>query len=1321
MEELEPRILLSLTAPTGIEATDATIVSEVQVNWNTVSGATSYTVWRNTTNNSGTATKIASSLTGTSYIDPTASKTTLEYYWVTAANSTQTSGFGSYAIGLAELSAPTGLIAKDSPSNEVSLSWIAVSGATTGYSVFRNTSNNLGSATRIAPDVAGTSYADNPPSPATTYYYWVEAENPLQTGAAAGPVTGSVTAVTPLSTPTGLTATYATIPNEVKVTWNAANGATSYTVWRNTTNNSGTATKIASGLTVTSYTDPTASTTTASYYWVTAVSGSQTSAYGSPAMGLAELPGPSGLTATTNLGSKVELTWNAVAGATGYSVFRNTSNNLSMATEINDDVTSIPYSDTSASIGTTYYYWVKPFNTLQTGPAAGPADGVAQTETISSLSTPTGVTATYATIVNEVQVAWNTVNGAVFYNVWRSTTNSSGTATEVASGLTGTSYIDPSASTTTVDYYWITAVNGSLTSNYGGSADGLAKLAVPGGVAATSDLDEEVQVTWDAVTGATTYNVWRSTTNSFGSATKIQSGIAGTSYYDTSASTTGDDYYWVTASNSLQTGNDGGPAEGYALLSAPGDLTATTGAIYPVDITWNAVTGATAYRVFRNTVNNLATATDIAPDVTGTTTYLDSSVGYDTPYYYWVEAYNVFQSSAPAGSVQGESTILAAPTGVTATYATIPSEVQVSWNSVVDATTYYVYRNNTDNSGTATDITPAGVTGNSYLDTTASTSTVDYYWVQASNGNAPQNSPLGGPAEGLAELPAPTNVAATSFDCNEIVVTWNAVAGATGYNVFRNTSDDFGTARDIAPDVVPVTGVQGTAYADTTATVGTTYYYWVQPINALQNGVIAGPANGVAAALPSSASYDNLYDVYQIRQAYQFASLSFTGSGGESVLADGAGQTIAIIDADIDPTIFSDVDTFDQAMSWDGNTTSLYTEFGAATSFLTQVTLPNTTPPTAVGSDWAIETALDVEWAHAIAPAAQILLVETPNADLDQGVAFAETYTSTASPNGVNVISMSWGTGEYFGEASYDSLFTTPAGHQGITFVAGAGDWGGVPFYPASSPNVLSVGGTSLILTSGGYYAGESAWGNGTYGNYPLGSKNGGGGGDSQYESIPGYQSSAGISGTQLETPDVAYDADPNTGMFTIDSSYANAGPYVYPGSGTSAGAPQWAALIAIADQGREIAGETSLDGPSQVLPELFSIYANATEYASAFNDITTGSTGHNAGPGFDLATGLGTPIVNNLVPYLVGLPDYAPADAGVQNQVPDLNDLSISPQPTLSLGSASNSQNTNNIKESRLVHWVDNTSTYTPGLINGFQLSYFFNPMDQLTLQPDV
>ena len=256
--------------------------------------------------------------------------------------------------------------------------------------------------------------------------------------------------------------------------------------------------------------------------------------------------------------------------------------------------------------------------------------------------------------------------------------------------------------------------------------------------------------------------------------------------------------------------------------------------------------------------------------------------------------------------------------------------------------------------------------------------------------------------------------------------------------------------------------------------------------------------------------------------------------------------------------------------------------------------------------------------AHSIAPAANLLLVEANSSSLADLLKAVDT---AASYSGVAVVSMSWGSSEFSSESSYDSNFTTPAGHSGVTFVASSGDSGGVVEWPAASPNVLSVGGTTLSLNSNNTWKSETAWSDS-------------GGGVSRYEPSPGYQSGLGYS--RRATPDVSYDANPNTG-FDIYDTYGYGG--VMGVGGTSAGSPQWAALVAIAD---EMAGQ-NLDGPSQTLPAIYNTANSA--YSSNFHDITSGTAGRNrAGKGFDLVTGWGSPIANSIVPALAS--DHPASDA---------------------------------------------------------------------------
>jgi hypothetical protein len=354
----------------------------------------------------------------------------------------------------------------------------------------------------------------------------------------------------------------------------------------------------------------------------------------------------------------------------------------------------------------------------------------------------------------------------------------------------------------------------------------------------------------------------------------------------------------------------------------------------------------------------------------------------------------------------------------------------------------------------------------------------------------------------------------------------------------------------------------------------------------------------------------------QVRQAYGLNQVTFQGG---TIAGDGTGQTIAIVVAYDDQNVGSDLKQFDRQFALaDPPSFIKYVQSGLTRS----------------DSGWALETSLDVEWAHATAPKANIALVEAKSAsltDLFGAVNFARSLS------GVVAVSMSWGTNEFYGETSYDSLFTTPAGHVGgsglqggVTFVAASGDsgaWGG-SFYPAVSPNVLSVGATTLNLGANGSYGSEQGWTGST-------------GGFSALEPVPSYQAGAqaagGLSYGQRTTPDVSAVGNPATGISVYDSVPNGGKTGWYTVGGTSASAPQWAGVIAIADQGLALAGKGSLAN------------AQATLYSipqSSFHDVTSGFNGYSARLGYDLVSGLGTPVAPSVVSGLLASQHVSTASA---------------------------------------------------------------------------
>ncbi|HWE02285.1 MAG TPA: S53 family peptidase [Tepidisphaeraceae bacterium] len=324
--------------------------------------------------------------------------------------------------------------------------------------------------------------------------------------------------------------------------------------------------------------------------------------------------------------------------------------------------------------------------------------------------------------------------------------------------------------------------------------------------------------------------------------------------------------------------------------------------------------------------------------------------------------------------------------------------------------------------------------------------------------------------------------------------------------------------------------------------------------------VTTSPTPGIPGYTPS-----------QVLHAYGFDTAAQTiGAVG----GDGTGQTIAIVEAYRSPTLAADVHQFD-------------VEFGIPDAPSLKEVDENGGPSApAANASWGLETDLDVEWAHAVAPGANIIVVEAKSAQLSDLLTAVDTARHFSD---VSVVSMSWGVDEFSGETALDNFLTTPAGHQSVTFVAASGDTGTSPDvqWPAASPNVVSVGGSTLTLntvtTASGAvettYTGATA-------------------GISQYESPPSYQNPNPTSDGR-NIPDVLYNANPVPGFSVYDSAD---GGWLTLG-GTSAGAPQWAALVAIADEVRATTGQASLDGASQTLPAIYTFSGSDQAGSGAAGD----------------------------------------------------------------------------------------------------------------------
>ena len=336
------------------------------------------------------------------------------------------------------------------------------------------------------------------------------------------------------------------------------------------------------------------------------------------------------VTMTYSDSGKPKLTWNAVSGATSYRVFRSESRGTGYS--LLGTTTATSYTNTGAAVGKTYYYRVKAVNSVGTSGYSNIVSGKAKTAAPAAPSVTAGNSST-----GKPQLTWKAVSGAVKYEVYRSTRQNSGYS--LLGTTTSTSYVNTGASTGTTYYYRVKAVNrDGMASGYSNIVSGKAKAAAPAApsVTAGNSSTGKPRLTWKAVSGAVSYRIYRS--ESRGTGYSLLGTTSSTSYVNTGAAAGKTYYYRVKAVNR------DGMASGYsnivsgkATLPAPVlniGLSVSSGK--PM-LAWDAVPGATSYRIYRSTSRDsgyslLATTTS--------TSYVNTSAAKGTTYYYRVKACN---------------------------------------------------------------------------------------------------------------------------------------------------------------------------------------------------------------------------------------------------------------------------------------------------------------------------------------------------------------------------------------------------------------------------------------------------------------------------------------------------------------------------------------------------------------------------------------------------------------------------------------------------------------------------------------------------------
>ena len=708
----------------------------------------------------------------------------------------------------------------------VTVTWAGVSGATSynlyyklGGSVTIATGTKLSNVTSPK-DVTGLANGSQ-------YAFIVTAVNSNGESGASNTATATPVLGMP-SAPTGLGVT--TSGNQLQVTWGAVAGAINYFVYKDT-NPTGSYASIAYGGGNTSFTDGPLTSGTTFYYEVAVQTNIGTSGKSAYVAGTTVPAAPS-IQSVAAGESQVAITWGNVAGANSYNLYWAAG---STATTGSNKISGVgsPYTVTGLSDGTQYAFIVTAVNA---GGESLPSAAQTATPQMGIPTSPSSLLITGASGTT-LSLSWSAVGGATGYQLFRDTSSGGSFSTQRYSG-SALSFTDSNLTQGTTYYYKVRASNGAGTSPLSNWQSGTTIPSSP--TASAVPGDGQVTVSWAAVPGATSYNVY------YAAGSSVTIGGAGVttvlnanSPCLVSSLTDGIQYaFIVTAVNSGGESAASSPATATpqpGLPSTPQNLWVPSATASSLTVQWDAVSGTgVSYVVYR--------ATDQAGPYgfqaySGTSTsFTSNSLASGTTYYFEVKAHNA--SGFSALSTPSSGTTLPAAPSISVTAG--DQQVTVSWASVAGADSYYLYYKVGASVTTATGSMVAGVTS-PYIMPSLANGTQYAFIVTASDSSgegAASNVATGTPAPGIPQ--APSGLTVFSPTGTSLSVAWNYVSGATSYQVYRDTAQ-FGTYSFLAYNG------NSTGFTDTGLSSATTYYYEVRATNASGSSSLSAPVSGTTS------------------------------------------------------------------------------------------------------------------------------------------------------------------------------------------------------------------------------------------------------------------------------------------------------------------------------------------------------------------------------------------------------------------------------------------------------------------------------------------
>lgn len=643
----------------------------VKINWSAVSEAVSYVIKRSTSINGNYEVVGSTSLLS---FDNTVPETGVTYYFkVTAID-----GSG-IELGTSEASSattvydtPTGTSAKMSAYNKINVTWSGVAGAQE-YTIYRSTSPDSGY-TKIG-NSTGTSYSDSTSIEAgINYYYKVAASK----GSYVGPLSSYTNARTILNTPSNVKVSKKYY-DTATLTWSAVPGATRYKVYHSTDPN-GTFKYIGEAKS-TGFTKNGVVPGIKNYYKVTALNSnnaSQSNYSSSVNLKTSFDKKPGGLKVSSTSYNSIKLTWSKVNGATSYEVYRSTKKSSGFKKIASTKTNS--YTNKKLKTNKTYYYKIKAKNKYTKSPYSSVVKGK------SELAVPKNLKASSASY-NSIKLTWSKAGGASKYDIYRSTKKNSGY--KKIKTTSSTKYTDKKLSSGTTYYYKIKAVRGSYKSDYSDRVQCKPLPPATSKFKAESVSYNEIKLSWNKVTGATKYVIYRSTKEKSGFKKIETINNADTLTFTDSKLTTGTKYYYRIYTYVDKAKGGYKTASATPITNAPSNFVADNISSTSIKLTWDEPAGATGYIIYRSTESDKTGFTELA--TVQEDKYIDRNLTLGQAYYYKVQSVRNGVKGKTSG-VYGIHATIPGVKNLTATGSSNEDYIKLAWEESDDATSYLIER-----------------------------------------------------------------------------------------------------------------------------------------------------------------------------------------------------------------------------------------------------------------------------------------------------------------------------------------------------------------------------------------------------------------------------------------------------------------------------------------------------------------------------------------------------------------------------------------------------------------------------------------------------